>query len=66
MKFICEAPNSTIDEILTYNEILDHIEKDNMDIDSDTNNCKSSVVSQHTKAPFGHRTRTTKDQLTTF
>jgi hypothetical protein len=36
MKFICEVPNSTVDGILTYNEILDHIEKDNMDIDSDT------------------------------
>jgi hypothetical protein len=36
MKFICEVPNSTVDEILTYNEILDHIEKDNMDIASDT------------------------------
>jgi hypothetical protein len=36
MKFICEVPNSTVDEILTYNEILDHIEKDDMDIDSDT------------------------------
>jgi hypothetical protein len=36
MKYICEVPNSTADEILTYNDILDHIEKDNMDIDSDT------------------------------
>ena len=36
MRFICEVPNSTVDAIYTYNEILDHIEKDNMDIDSDT------------------------------
>jgi hypothetical protein len=36
MKFICEVPNSTVDEIYTYNEILDHIEKDNSDIESDT------------------------------
>jgi Reverse transcriptase (RNA-dependent DNA polymerase) len=36
MKFICEVPNSTVDEILTYNDILDHIEKDNNDIDNDT------------------------------
>jgi hypothetical protein len=35
MKFICEVPNSTVDEILTYNEILEYSEKDNMDIDSD-------------------------------
>jgi hypothetical protein len=35
MKFICEVPNSTADEIFTYNEILDHIEKDNNDMESD-------------------------------
>jgi hypothetical protein len=34
--FICEVPNSTVDKIFTYNEILDHIEKDNIDIESDT------------------------------
>jgi hypothetical protein len=36
MKFICEVPNSNVDEILTYNEILDHIEKDNNEIENDT------------------------------
>ena len=36
MKFVCEVPNSTVDEILTYNEILDFIEQDNNDIDNDT------------------------------
>jgi hypothetical protein len=36
MKFICEVPNSTVDEIFTYNEILNHIEKDNNDLESDT------------------------------
>ncbi len=36
MKFVCEVPNSTVDEIFTYNEILDHIEKDNKDIENDT------------------------------
>jgi hypothetical protein len=36
MKFICEVPNSMVDEICTYNEILDHIEKDNNDLDKDT------------------------------
>ena len=36
IKFICEVPNSTVDEIFTYNEILDHIARDNEDIDNDT------------------------------
>jgi hypothetical protein len=36
MKFICEFPNPTVDDIFTYNEILYHIEKDNSDIESDT------------------------------
>jgi hypothetical protein len=36
MKFICEVPNSTVDEILTYNEIIDRIERENNDIDNDT------------------------------
>jgi hypothetical protein len=48
MKFICEVPNSTIEENLTYNEILDHIEKDNMDIDSDTEQLyKFSCITAH-------------------
>jgi hypothetical protein len=36
MKFICEVTNSTVDEIFTYNKIPDHIEKDNHDMESDT------------------------------
>ena len=36
MKFICEVPNSTVDEILTYNEILDHLEKEQSEKDNDT------------------------------
>jgi hypothetical protein len=36
MKLICEVPGSTLAEIFTYNEMLDHIEKDNSDITSDT------------------------------
>jgi hypothetical protein len=35
-KFICEVPGSTVDEIFTYNEILDHIERENSDLESDT------------------------------
>jgi hypothetical protein len=36
MKFIFEVPGSTVDEIFTYNEILDHIKKDNNDLENDT------------------------------
>jgi hypothetical protein len=36
MKFICKVPNSTVDEIITYTDILDCIEKDNNDIDNGT------------------------------
>ena len=37
LKFICEVPNSKVDEMYTYNdEILDHIERDKQDIDDDT------------------------------
>jgi hypothetical protein len=36
MKFICEVPASMVDDIFTYNEILDHIERDNNDLDNDT------------------------------
>jgi hypothetical protein len=36
LKFICEVPNSTVDEMYTYNEILDFIERDKNDIENDT------------------------------
>jgi hypothetical protein len=36
MKFICEITNTNVEVILTYNEILDHIEKDNNKIENDT------------------------------
>ena len=36
LKFICEVPNSDVDEILTYNEILDYIERENNEMDNDT------------------------------
>jgi hypothetical protein len=35
-KFIYEVTGSRVDEIFTYNEILDHIKKDNSDLESDT------------------------------
>jgi hypothetical protein len=36
MKFICEVPESNVDEILTSNDIVNHIEKDKADIENDT------------------------------
>jgi 3-methyladenine DNA glycosylase Tag len=36
MKFICEVTESDVDEILTYNDIVNHIEKDNAAIENDT------------------------------
>jgi hypothetical protein len=36
MTFICEVPNSTVDEILTYNEILDYIEGEENEIQNAT------------------------------
>ena len=48
MRFICEVPNSAVDEIFTYNEIIDHIEKDNNDIDNDTEQLyKFRCISAH-------------------
>ena len=36
IKFICSTDGQTADEIFSYNEVLDHIERDNNDIDNDT------------------------------
>jgi hypothetical protein len=36
MKFICEVPESNFYEILSYDDIVNHIEKDNADIKNDT------------------------------
>jgi hypothetical protein len=36
MKFICEVTNSTVDEILTYNEIPDYIEREENEVQNDT------------------------------
>jgi hypothetical protein len=36
MKFICEVPNLKVDEMYTYNETLDHIEKVKYDIENYT------------------------------
>jgi hypothetical protein len=58
MKFICEVHNSTVDEIFTYNKILDHIEKDNNDMESDT---KQLLKFRCIAAHQGHQTRIGKD-----
>ena len=39
IKFICEVDGDTADEIFTYNQILDHIERDNLDETNDTERC---------------------------
>jgi hypothetical protein len=36
VRFLCEVPKSTSDEILTYNEVLDHNEKEKNEKDNDT------------------------------
>jgi hypothetical protein len=36
LRFICEVPNSNVDEILTCIEIVDHIEKDNSEVENNT------------------------------
>jgi hypothetical protein len=36
VRFLCEVPKSTSDEILTYNEVLDHIEKEQNKKENDT------------------------------
>jgi hypothetical protein len=36
IKFMCEVPNSTADEIPTYNKILDYINKEISEMDDDT------------------------------
>jgi hypothetical protein len=35
VKFLCEVDGDTADEIYTYNQVLDFIERDNLDMDSD-------------------------------
>jgi hypothetical protein len=35
VKFLCEVEGDTADEIYTYNQVLDLIERDNLDMDSD-------------------------------
>jgi hypothetical protein len=66
MKLICEVPDSIVDEIFTYNEILDHIERDNMTWRMTQNNCISFVVLLPIKDPFVVLIRIGKDLSTTY
>jgi hypothetical protein len=36
IRFLCEVDGDTVDGIYTYNQILDFIERDKLDIDNDT------------------------------
>jgi Reverse transcriptase (RNA-dependent DNA polymerase) len=36
IKFLCEIDGDTADEIISYNQILDYIERDNLDVENDT------------------------------
>jgi hypothetical protein len=36
VQFLCEVDGDTANEIYTYNQVLDFIERDNLDMDSDT------------------------------
>jgi len=58
MKFICEAPNSTVDEILNYNEIIDYMEREHLDIADDNEQLyKFRCIAAHQ----GHLSTTDKD-----
>jgi hypothetical protein len=48
----------------TYNEILDHIEKDKDDTEMILSNCTSSNVSLHIKVHCAHLIKNTKDHGT--
>jgi hypothetical protein len=48
LRFICEVTNYNVDEILTYNEFLDHINKVNSEIDINTEQLyKFQQISAH-------------------
>jgi hypothetical protein len=48
LKFVCEIPNSPVDEMYTYNEILDFIERDKNDIEKDTKHYTAHQVTLRT------------------
>jgi hypothetical protein len=65
MKFICDIPESNVHEILTYNEILDHIERDNQEVENDMEQLYKFVDSLHIKALSEPQIKTIRDQRTT-
>ena len=62
IKFICEVDGNKADEIHTYNEILDHIEKDNNDKENDTEQVYK--FRRLSRAHYAHLTRIIKAQDT--
>jgi hypothetical protein len=60
MKFICGVTDSNVDDRFTYNDIVNHIEKDNADIKMILNRCTSFVPLPNIKEHFVHRTKTKK------
>jgi len=67
MKFICEVPNSTIDEILIYNEILlNTLTEITMTLRTTPNNSISFIVSVLIKVLCVHLIRIIKDQLSMY
>jgi hypothetical protein len=58
MKFICEVPDSAVDKIFTHKEILDHIERDNSDIENDSEQLYKFC---HIAAHQGHLCTSDKD-----
>jgi hypothetical protein len=43
LSFHCKVDGDVADEILVYNEILDHIERENNDLENDTNKSTNYV-----------------------
>jgi hypothetical protein len=52
IRFLCEVDGDTLDDIYTYNQILDFIERDNLDIDNDTEQLyRFRLISAHQGSP---------------
>jgi hypothetical protein len=54
MKSICEVSNTTVDEILSYNNIMEYIERNKMTLQMTTGNCIVSGVLLLIEANFDH------------
>jgi hypothetical protein len=62
MRFISEVPNSTVDEILTYNEILDYVEREENEVQMTRSNFLSFGASLLIKVLCVHLTKITRAQ----